>query len=569
MRFRVVVVLCLFAAYSAVGCRQAIAPPEDNKPPETWITAAPFDTITLVKNQDPVPERIPVRFHVYWAGSDQDGAVSGFFWAVTETLPTALDGFTTPPELPGPKPQDYHFIAKTDSFFIFNVAENIPDRQHAFFIYSVDNKGKPDPTPARFIFNAIDNYPPRPQFLESKAFGTVYAFNSSGVLVAEQREYNITDVDAGATGRAPRDTVPANATLSFKWTGNPAIPGSVIAGYRYRLDEPDFSPLSNATQVKYNSHVGSDSVPPAPGTKLFLLRALDQAGGSLDSTRFFQLNFSPDTWFSGPDPNGPAWRVKSNGEHWAYNPTLGSAGLIGSLLSPDSTLILPALRTPRRTFIEFWNDTLFLRFEGDTLHMNSYAVVHNGGFDRDSPYLVRVSALGATLPGFPGGIVLKQDQFPNGSPIGFRSRIVVLQSPEQDGYISTFSQSGLYPLFDPNDVFDLPRIAIYHPQFISGRTYVLSKSEDGDGARDQRVDDPRQLVEDVESGNATPEEIALRPLVLTFYVNKTPYFRTDNPLFTPLPGHVYTDLNWNLVLPAFDPDPFQNGTPRGNSSSTQ
>ena len=102
MRFRVGVILCLFAAYMAAGCREALRPPtEDNRPPETWITAAPFDTITLDKSGgEATPDKIPVRFHVYWAGSDEDGAVAGFYWAVTETIPQPLEGFVRPPELP-------------------------------------------------------------------------------------------------------------------------------------------------------------------------------------------------------------------------------------------------------------------------------------------------------------------------------------------------------------------------------------------------------------------------------------------------------------------------------------
>ena len=32
---------------------------------------------------------------------------------------------------------------------------------------------------------------------------------------------------------------------------------------------------------------------------------------------------------------------------------------------------------------------------------------------------------------------------------------------------------------------------------------------------------------------------------------------------------MFTDLNWNLVLPALDDDPVDPGTPRGNKSNTQ
>src|SRR5262249_13750474 len=146
------------------GCRKAIAPNLDNQAPETWIVAAPQDTITT---RDPLfgpipPQigRIPVRFHLYWAGSDRDGSVAGYFFAIVETLPVPEPGASSVPSLPGPKARDYHFTTKTDSIFIFHASEEVNERRHAFFIYAVDNKGKPDPTPARFIFDAYDRFPP-------------------------------------------------------------------------------------------------------------------------------------------------------------------------------------------------------------------------------------------------------------------------------------------------------------------------------------------------------------------------------------------------------------------------
>src|SRR5262245_42358130 len=119
MRFRVGVVLCLFAILASYGCRKALEPNVDrNKAPETWITAAPFDTIMVERGKQPDPGKIPIRFHVYWAGSDPDGAVTGFYWAVTETIPRPdPDGPPILPKLPGPKPQDYHYTTRTDSIF--------------------------------------------------------------------------------------------------------------------------------------------------------------------------------------------------------------------------------------------------------------------------------------------------------------------------------------------------------------------------------------------------------------------------------------------------------------------
>jgi hypothetical protein len=94
MRLRVGLLLCLFAVIVVVGCRKPLAPNIDrNKAPETWITAAPFDTITLDPALPrPSPTTIPIRFHVYWAGSDVDGNVAGYYWAVVETLPLPPPG---------------------------------------------------------------------------------------------------------------------------------------------------------------------------------------------------------------------------------------------------------------------------------------------------------------------------------------------------------------------------------------------------------------------------------------------------------------------------------------------
>ncbi len=573
MRWRVGVVLCLFAAYLGFGCREPLTPNIDrNQAPETWITAAPFDTITIRDRfgnpvGDPTPGTIPVRFHVYWAGSDRDGAVSGFYWAVVETLPRPAEGDTRVPRLPGPKPQDYHFTTRTDSFFVFKVAEDIPDRQHAFFVYAVDNQGKPDPTPARFIFNSQDRFPPIPIFDECKCAGTVYSLNPAGGLLARQDTLNITDIDSRAT--VPRDTCPSNSTLFFKWHGQPTLPQTVVIGYRYKLDEPRFIEVGpEVTSVVYNSKVGADTFPPSPGTKIFVLRAVDQAFGTRDSTRRFQYNFSPDTWLSGPDIGSPSLLTKPNNERYALitGGNLPSGGIRGSLLSPDSTLIMPALRPERHTFFEVWKDTVFVRSDGDTVHMNSWIVLHAGGFDRDSPYRVAVSELARNLPDFPGGPVL--DPGPaNGSAVGIRSQVVMSLTPRNDPSVSGIT--GVYPIFDPNDVFNAPRIGGYHPMLQTGRAFAFAFAVDGDGAQDRRIIDPRSLVLRIEDGTASPYERTLRTKVIAFVVNRAPYFVTDSPLFRPRVSVVdtFTTPVWDLRLVAADEDPFVPGSAVGGPSA--
>ena len=584
MRLRIGLVFCLFATIAAVGCREALAPNIDNnRPPETWITAAPFDTITVVDGTPPPINRIPVRFHVYWAGSDHDGSIAGFYWAVTETLPVPPDPENPVlPQLPGPKPADYRFTTKTDSIFIFRVAEEVNDRQHAFFIYAVDNLGKPDPTPARFIFIAQDDYPPIPQFIEAIAVGTVYELTPGGTLVARQERDTLTDVDNGPRNVAPRDTVPANATLTFRWIGVPQIAGSVVTKYKYKLDEPAFIEVpASVTTATYNSRVGADTVRVNPGIKVFTVRAFDQAEGRSDATRRFQLNYAPDTWFSGPDRGSPLWQSYSPTQKYRFiklldhSPTdpggfLPPGGMPNSLLSPDSLTIMPALRVERRSFFEVYNDTLWYREEGDTVHLNSYVLFYTGGFDRDSDYNVRVSELAMQQPGFPGGPVLTPVKAPTGSAVGFRAQINTSLAP--NNFASPGVPSNLYPLFDPNDPLDSPasrRIGYYQPVIQSGRAYAWMKAVDGDRETDRRIIDGLALGKAVDAGGGTPEQEALRPKVIAFEVGFPPHFRTDLPSFQPLPNHVYTGGIWQFNVQAADVDPFEVGrTPAGGPDQT-
>lgn len=580
MRWRVGVVLCFFAAYFGIGCREPLKPNVDrNQAPETWITAAPFDTITVRDSQgnpigDPTPGTIPVRFHIYWAGADKDGQVVGYYWAVVETLPRPQPGLGLP-RLPGPKPQDYHFTTRTDSTFVFSVAEDIPDRQHAFFVYAVDNQGKPDPTPARFIFNANDRFPPIPIFDTCSCSGTVYFFDGAGVLVSHPDSSVITDQENRFT--AARDTCPSNSTLTFRWHGEPSAAQVAVTGFRYKLDEPQFVEVGPDVHVKqYLTHVGADTIPPSSGEKIFTLRVVDQAFGTRDSTRRFQYNYAPDTWLSGPDPNSLAFSTKPNGERYALleSAQKGSAGIAGSLLSPDSTLILPALRPKERTFFEIWEDTLFVRTDGDTVHMNCWVLFHSGGFDRDSKYSVAVSSLARQLPNFPGGPVL-EPAGPNGSPTQFRVQTLTQLWPTNALAVSSISNP--YPLFDPNNTFNNEVIGGYEPMTQSGLAYAYTFAVDGDNSPDKRVStegvgsiDPLTQVRKVAAGTATPYERELRKKVLSFYVDKAPYLVTDSPLFFPRLSvrDTFTTPTWDLRLVGADEDPFLKLAPPGGPVQT-
>jgi len=131
--------------------------------------------------------------------------------------------------------------------------------------------------------------------------------------------------------------------------------------------------------------------------------------------------------------------------------------------------------------------------------------------------------------------------------------------------------SGLYPIYDPTDVFHQPRIAGYAPQFLAGRAFAVVQAQDGDGGQDRRVQSGRELVGRIENGTATPYEQSLRPLLLTVEVDKPPYFVTSSPIFSPAPNATFTTRTWDLRLVANDDDPWQpfSGTPPGGPSALQ
>ena len=275
-------------------------------------------------------------------------------------------------------------------------------------------------------------------------------------------------------------------------------------------------------------------------------------------------NVPPETWFAGPDPNDPAagWLTDAGpfGGLFIPEPATGwldFPGIPHTMLSAESLLVFPKDRPERRTFFEFYGDKIWLRHEGDTVHINSWAIFPSGGSDPDSPYsvLVNRSLLPYWLPFAP---VLMPDTA-NGSPIGFR-----LQVELQDvlGRVSRPSESTTYPLFDPASPFHNPVINGYHALIEAGRAYAVARAVDGDEAVDRRIDNRPGgavgIVERVDAGGGSPEDVALRSKILTFQVDHPPRLLQGNPSFRPPANQVFTTRTpgMPLNLMATDDDPF-------------
>lgn len=565
MRLRVGVLLCLFLVILGAGCRKALSPNIDNIAPETWITAAPQDTITdrpaVGPPQPGRPGEIPVRYHLYWAGSDADGAVTGFYWAVVETLPVPpADGLGVP-SLPGPKPQDYRFTTRTDSIFIFHASEDVPVREHAFFLYAVDDKGRSDATPARFMFRAYDRFPPLAVIDSCYAEGAYYLLNAGGGVTRQIRTYMITD-SFDVARPYPRDTVPSGSRLEFRWHGEATIPSTLVTGFRYKLDEPEYNVGdSTVRSATYNTRIGADVV--APGIKKFTLRAVGESGWRGEATRYFQMNFAPTSWFTGPDVNdfAQAWQTYSDGNGrpyyyknitWSTFSTPGSPGIPNTLLSPDSVNVLPASRSQKRSFFEFYQNRIWAHAEYDTVNLNSWVLIPAGGYDPDSPYLVKVGL----DPGMPIGIVTTPDPNPNGSPIGFRANITVRKL---DGGSVRPTETNTFPIFDITSSYHEPKISYRGAMAASGKAYAYVVAEDGDGTVDRRLQQAggaEAVVEAVDGGGGTAEQLAARALVMVFYVNHAPRLDVNAAGFFPKPNvSVIHGVNQTFTLLAHDIDP--------------
>jgi hypothetical protein len=273
-----------------------------------------------------------------------------------------------------------------------------------------------------------------------------------------------------------------------------------------------------------------------------------------------RVNQPPDSWFAGSDPDDPAagWQVDT-GLHAGRYIDLGLTGwgafrgIPNSLLGPDSLLVLPANRPARKTFYEIFGDRLWIRQEGDTVHLNSYVVFPGGGFDQDSPYAVNVNT--ALLPDTLRGKPVLTRGPANGSPVGFRVRV---QTKDATGTITQPSETTTFPVFDPASVFHYPIISGYWALTSVGKAYAVLRAVDGDGAVDRSVD--QQLggavgvADRVDAGRGSAEDIALRAKVLTFYVNHPPVLLRDSPAFRPLPNQAFSTRFIHLDPVATDDD---------------
>lgn len=241
--------LSLLVLSALFGCR-AFQPEivVVNKPPETYIMGAPAESSGGY-----------YHFHLYWYGTDADGEVTRFVWALT-------DSSVQDPEREGDEEdtrfnpatnvttlQIGHYTVRTDSVFDFqiNLDANLAAGK-TFHIVAIDDRGDFDRTPARlqFITNAIGT--PRLTFYHSLTAGQGAVFaNYDTIGYGQPFEISWQATTPNLRSYEPellalRDTVP---------------PLDGLFGYKYRVvDIPCNDTTDDCWQPRYFDTVSGDSV---------------------------------------------------------------------------------------------------------------------------------------------------------------------------------------------------------------------------------------------------------------------------------------------------------------------
>jgi hypothetical protein len=256
------------------GCAKDIVRLDRNRPPQTFIVAAPLDSAGIGGPNT----KASYRVHLYWRGEDSDGFVVGFLWSFDDSSIGAA-----------------RYTTKTDSIFELLVNDSTVftgtetpgvSKYHTFFIRAVDNLGKSDPGIA--IFNKrtflAQTLKPRVGFL-----GALPEHRKRVIWVGPQP--------------ADSDTVELVDTLADRtpfqvcWTGYDPDNPPDFGVPRYQVTAGTYmSGISGDTCAYFNDPSSPKSISLASGLYKLTVKGFDVANAVGDSSFVFVVNYDPDTW---------------------------------------------------------------------------------------------------------------------------------------------------------------------------------------------------------------------------------------------------------------------------------
>lgn len=302
--------LGLLAVLLLFGCR-AFEPEAVivNRPPQTYIIGSPAETSGAY-----------FHFHVFWYGTDEDGFVERFVWALTDTSiqDHEIDGDEEDqrfnPALNRTHLAIGNYTTRTDTVFDFRINQG-SNLSYDMTLHMVaqDDRGDFDRTPARlhFFSNALGR--PRVQFyrdavapgnefvnLDTVAFGRPLFLKWAGSTP------NIAAYDPVLL--ALRDTVPpVDGLLGYKWRlpeFDDCNPGTQDCWRPRRFNEAtgdSFSFFGTGTEITF---LNDDSGPGVFSRRLqagrfqLLVNTIDVAGVEVratDQVLNIVINHDPDT----------------------------------------------------------------------------------------------------------------------------------------------------------------------------------------------------------------------------------------------------------------------------------
>ena len=296
-----------------------------NKAPETYIIGAPLEDGGGY-----------YHFHVFWYGSDEDGRVERFVWALTDT--TVQDDDTTDdeedvrfnPALDASTLEIGHYTTRTDSIFNFTIDQGVnPSYDMTLHMVAIDDFGDFDRTPARLHFfsntlgnptlrffriQGTDTIPLAQGYVDTVGFGFPYQIGWAGLSP------NIRGYDPVALAEV--DTVYPfdDGLFGYKWRitgelGGSCVPTLEDCWHPRKFNEAtgdSFSYFGSRTNLLFaNNDTGTD-----PFTKLLPsgevgieVNSIDVAG--VEVANFmrpfsFVVNYDPETrMVDGFDPEHP------------------------------------------------------------------------------------------------------------------------------------------------------------------------------------------------------------------------------------------------------------------------
>ena len=281
-----------------------------NHAPETYITGAPQEGFGG-----------QFHFHIFWTGTDRDGRVERYVWALTDgTIQDPLtdedeeDTRFNPAEFSGTLDIG-HWTTRTDTIFDFQIGQgSITSTDKTFHIVAVDDRGDFDRTPARlyFLSNALDtpyieffrssDQTPENRFADFDTIGYALPFEFTWTGDTPNRA-SYTDALLAATDTLP----PLDGLYGFKYrlpldvacddVSQDCWNPSRLNAVSNRV-ESYFSETNHLEFTSDNSGIDVFHRRLTPNVHVLLVNTIDVAGVEIpviDQPLNFVINYDPET----------------------------------------------------------------------------------------------------------------------------------------------------------------------------------------------------------------------------------------------------------------------------------